>query len=125
MTLSTVLLRRPSVPYRKSLSTLWISHAQLVTDAQQAHSPIQQKDLRGPFPAKYESALVESGWYEWWRQRDLFTPKRKSGVDKTFSMVLPPPNVTGTLHLGHALTATLQDALVRFERHSYVTRCQS
>jgi len=57
---------------------------------------------------------VEAGWYDWWKARGFFSPEvhcaadRKKMEKKRFSMVLPPPNVTGVLHLGHALTATIQ-----------------
>ena len=66
---------------------------------------------------KYDSADVESGWYEWWKEQGLFSAKPKNEKsDQAFSMILPPPNVTGHLHLGHALTATIQDSLVRWHR---------
>ena len=62
------------------------------------------------FPDKYESGRVESGWYEWWKTSGLFKESSISApdVDKRFTMILPPPNVTGTLHLGHALTVAVQ-----------------
>ena len=67
-----------------------------------------------PLPAKsFEPSQVEAGRYEWWAERGYFSPK---GDGKVFSMVLPPPNVTGALHLGHALTVTVQDALARWRR---------
>lgn len=55
-------------------------------------------------------------WYEYWRQRKLFKSSGGSGKAEKFSMILPPPNITGNLHLGHALTVTLQDAFLRFHR---------
>ena len=66
------------------------------------------------FPDKYDSQDVESGWNEWWdvQRKSKAVPEKANG--KNFSMILPPPNVTGHLHLGHALTATIQDALVRW-----------
>ncbi len=74
--------------------------------------------MSGPFPAKYDAVSVERGWYNFWRDRGLFSPdQRDADADSpVFSLVLPPPNVTGSLHLGHALTAALQDALVRWRR---------
>jgi leucyl-tRNA synthetase len=57
---------------------------------------------------------VEAGWYDWWKASGYFSPavhsaaNRKKMEKKRFSLVLPPPNVTGVLHLGHALTATVQ-----------------
>ena len=59
----------------------------------------------------YNSRSVESGWYDWWEANKFFRFNRKS--KEPFVMVLPPPNVTGNLHIGHALTATIQDAIIR------------
>ena len=67
------------------------------------------------FPDKYRSSEVEEGWYGWWEEQKLF--KSCSGnkaARGTFSIILPPPNVTGHLHLGHALTVAVEDALVRW-----------
>ncbi|KAJ2420416.1 hypothetical protein IWW41_005811 [Coemansia sp. RSA 2522] len=62
---------------------------------------------------KYEPKVVESDWYAWWQKRGLFAPKR---TDNKFTMLLPPPNVTGVLHIGHALTLSIQDAIARWNR---------
>lgn len=66
---------------------------------------------------------VEQGWYDIWQHNNYFTASRLARTrDKheekknkvPFSMVLPPPNITGVLHLGHALTVTIQDVLARW-----------
>ncbi|WP_028575291.1 valine--tRNA ligase [Desulfonatronovibrio hydrogenovorans] len=63
----------------------------------------------------YEPQDVEKKWIDFWDQNKSFTPGlEKHG--KTYSIVIPPPNVTGTLHMGHALNLTLQDILCRFHR---------
>jgi valyl-tRNA synthetase len=64
------------------------------------------------YPNAYESKKVEAHWYEWWSANNYFgtAADRK----QRFSMILPPPNVTGHLHLGHALTVSIQDAIVRW-----------
>ena len=68
-------------------------------------------------PAKYDPENVESGWYEWWKTSGLFeSSSEATGKKEVFSIILPPPNITGTLHLGHALTVTIQDVLVRWYR---------
>ncbi|XP_035771896.1 valine--tRNA ligase, mitochondrial-like [Neolamprologus brichardi] len=63
---------------------------------------------------------VESSWYQWWEREGFFSPEQHGrlphAVDQTFSLCVPPPNVTGTLHLGHALTVAVEDALVRWRR---------
>jgi valyl-tRNA synthetase len=63
----------------------------------------------------YEPKEVERRWYAYWEKEGLFSAEDAS--DKTpFSIVIPPPNVTGVLHMGHALNNTLQDILCRFRR---------
>ena len=58
--------------------------------------------------------FVEKCWYEWWEKQGYFTPKNKDENSETFSMVIPPPNVTGKLHIGHALTAAIEDTIIRW-----------
>jgi valyl-tRNA synthetase len=72
----------------------------------------QRKENLAPV---YDSADVESQWYEIWNQGGYF--KAKEGKQKeTYSIVMPPPNVTGMLHAGHALDVTTQDAMIRYKR---------
>ncbi len=61
--------------------------------------------------------VVEAKWYPLWESRGYFKPEVNS-TKPSFSIVLPPPNITGSLHLGHALTATIQDILIRWKRMS-------
>ena len=66
-------------------------------------------------PKVYEPQQVENRIYEMWESNGFFRP----GTDrskKPFTIVMPPPNVTGQLHMGHAMDATLQDTLIRFKR---------
>ena len=65
--------------------------------------------------SRYQPAAVEARWYGFWEQEGFFTPD-VSRVGATFSMAIPPPNVTGVLHLGHALNNTWQDILARYHR---------
>jgi len=70
-------------------------------------------------PSTYEPSSFEKKWYEFWLERNLFRAdegKVLSGKAKGFSIVLPPPNVTGALHVGHALNAVLQDVVCRWKR---------
>ncbi|XP_034561604.1 valine--tRNA ligase, mitochondrial isoform X2 [Notolabrus celidotus] len=82
--------------------------------------PGTKKDTSGPFPSAYSPDYVESSWYQWWEREGFFRPEQHEhlpqAVDRTFSLCIPPPNVTGTLHLGHALTVAVEDALVRWRR---------
>ena len=63
----------------------------------------------------YESCDVEERWYRRWLDEGLFRAEDKSDK-KPFSIVIPPPNVTGILHMGHALNNVLQDIIVRYKR---------
>ena len=63
----------------------------------------------------YQPNLFEKDLYQWWMQQGYFTPEAKPG-QPYFSMVAPPPNITGQLHLGHGLDNAIQDSLVRFKR---------
>jgi len=66
-------------------------------------------------PKVYEPQQVEDRIYKMWDESGYFKPAVKEG-SKPFTIVMPPPNVTGQLHMGHAMDATLQDTLIRFKR---------
>ncbi len=63
----------------------------------------------------YDPKSCEKKWYSFWEDGGYFKADPKSAKPK-FSLVMPPPNVTGTLHMGHALVSTLQDIIVRYKR---------
>ncbi len=63
----------------------------------------------------YNPHQVEEKWYHYWEERGFFRADEES-QRKAYSIVIPPPNVTGVLHIGHALNNTLQDVLIRFKR---------
>uniref|UniRef100_A0A8C5A2W1 Valine--tRNA ligase, mitochondrial n=1 Tax=Gadus morhua TaxID=8049 RepID=A0A8C5A2W1_GADMO len=77
-------------------------------------------DTSVPFPLSYSPEYVEASWYQWWEKEGFFTPEYHDRVphaqNRTFTMCVPPPNVTGSLHLGHALTVAIEDAMVRWKR---------
>ncbi|NVD26333.1 valine--tRNA ligase [Parasphingorhabdus flavimaris] len=62
----------------------------------------------------FDPAAIEARWYEHWESKGLFRPERDDR--EPFTIVNPPPNVTGSLHIGHALDNTLQDIIIRHER---------
>jgi len=70
---------------------------------------------RGDLPKAYEPKEVEDRIYRFWLEKGYFTPKIELGKEP-FVIIMPPPNVTGELHLGHALTATLEDIMIRWHR---------
>ncbi len=65
----------------------------------------------------YDPKQVEKKWYQYWMKKGYFKASAKS-KKKPYTIVIPPPNVTGILHMGHALNNTLQDILVRYKRMS-------
>ena len=65
-------------------------------------------------PKTFDPAEIESRWYAHWESNGLFRPDRPTA--EPFTIVNPPPNVTGSLHIGHALDNTLQDIVIRYER---------
>src|SRR5690348_6772740 len=69
-------------------------------------------------PKVYEPQAVESKWYQRWLEGKFFVadPARVSSKRPAYSMVIPPPNITGMLHMGHVLNNTIQDILARKAR---------
>src|SRR3989338_9189253 len=70
-------------------------------------------------PSRYDSRAVEKKWYEKWESAGYFTQKPEP-KKKPYTIVIPPPNVTGILHMGHALNNTIQDILIRWQRMKQV-----
>lgn len=66
-------------------------------------------------PTKYDPKETEAKWYSYWLEGEFFKAERDSSKTP-FTIVIPPPNVTGNLHIGHALNNTLQDILIRTKR---------
>ncbi|EJP70548.1 valyl-tRNA synthetase [Beauveria bassiana ARSEF 2860] len=85
--------------------------------------PGEKKRIRSfedPNFKAYDPIAVESAWYTWWEKEGFFKPEFKPNGDVkdegSFVIVHPPPNVTGALHMGHALTDSLQDMMIRWSR---------
>jgi valyl-tRNA synthetase len=82
----------------------------------------EKKDLsKIPMADGYNPIAVESAWQDWWEASGFYScdpqfAMNKSPKEDKFVMVIPPPNVTGSLHLGHALTAAVEDTLTRWHR---------
>ena len=68
----------------------------------------------------FEPNAIESRWYDFWESQGYFaarTPEQQADEKQgSYCIQLPPPNVTGTLHMGHAIQQTLMDALIRYNR---------
>jgi valyl-tRNA synthetase len=68
-------------------------------------------------PKAYEPRAVEQRLYKWWEENGYFKPRPSKNPDRRpFVISMPPPNVTGALHLGHAITITLEDIMIRYHR---------
>ena len=70
---------------------------------------------REEMPKAYEPGSVEQKWYDFWMEKGYFTPKIDHDK-QPFVIIMPPPNVTGELHMGHAITAALEDIMIRWHR---------
>jgi len=66
-------------------------------------------------PKNYDTKAIEEKWYDWWLEKGYFHSDSADG-GKPYTIVIPPPNVTGILHMGHALNETIQDVMVRRKR---------
>src|SRR4051795_2516741 len=70
-----------------------------------------------PLAPQYNPSSIESELYQWWMTRGLFSPEHHApGSGIPYVVMMPPPNVTAVLHMGHGLNNTVQDVLIRFER---------
>ncbi|SPO39937.1 probable VAS1 - valyl-tRNA synthetase [Pseudozyma flocculosa] len=83
--------------------------------------PGDKKDLSAPMENGYNPQHVEQSWFQWWEKQNFYRPAEPTESDpydpaKTFVVPAPPPNVTGSLHIGHALTISIQDTLIRWHR---------
>ncbi|MET3574623.1 valine--tRNA ligase [Bhargavaea ullalensis] len=76
---------------------------------------MEQNNQQPSMPTKYDPQSIEQGRYEWWVNGKFFEAQPDSGKEP-YTIVIPPPNVTGKLHLGHAWDTTLQDILIRMKR---------
>ncbi|USW54204.1 Putative aminoacyl-tRNA synthetase, class I, valine-tRNA ligase [Septoria linicola] len=83
------------------------------------------KSLDDDYHKAYIPSVVESAWYDWWEKSGFHKPQfKENGEVKDagyFVIPIPPPNVTGALHIGHALATSLQDALIRWNRMKGLT----
>ena len=76
---------------------------------------LEENYSRSAMPTTYDPKESERKWYDYWMKNDYFAAGKRPYA-KTYTIVIPPPNVTGMLHIGHALDFTLQDILIRAKR---------
>ena len=72
-------------------------------------------------PSKFKSQSIESKWYKYWQKNGYF--RSKPDKRKPYTIVIPPPNVTGVLHMGHMLNNSLQDIIIRRARMKGFNAC--
>jgi valyl-tRNA synthetase len=72
--------------------------------------------------SKYEPTATEAKWYDYWMEHKLFSSKVDHSKEP-YTIVIPPPNVTGVLHMGHMLNNTIQDVLIRRARMQGKNAC--
>ncbi|KAM3580133.1 hypothetical protein VKS41_007370 [Umbelopsis sp. WA50703] len=109
--------------YREAVSNRkCLSGKRLFSQSLRTYKHAEVPKPKRPFANAYDPKTVEDGWYEWWESQGYFRPRgiqgAKEGERPKFNMITPPPNVTGSLHIGHALTFSLEDAIVRWRRMS-------
>lgn len=75
----------------------------------------KQTQSQTQMPTTYDPKAAEQKWYPYWKEGGYFEAGKRPDA-KPYTIVIPPPNVTGMLHIGHALDFTLQDILIRFKR---------
>eukprot|EP00667_Euglena_gracilis_P001454 EG_transcript_1453 len=86
------------------------------TDLQNKTPHGQKKILDEEMAKEYDPEAVEMAWYAWWEESGYFKPRDADTTSEKFVMVIPPPNVTGSLHIGHALTCSIEDLVTRWHR---------
>lgn len=74
----------------------------------------RNRSVKTELASRYTPGQIEQSWHERWIEEEAFSPA--AGKKSTYTIVIPPPNVTGALHMGHALNNTLQDVLIRYHR---------
>jgi valyl-tRNA synthetase len=77
----------------------------------------EKKDMSAPMVDAYHPKSVEAAWQDWWEASGFYKGDQQLAMgrpaEEKFIMGIPPPNVTGSLHLGHALTTAIEDTLTR------------
>ena len=89
----------------------------MTTESTNLSAPTPGEGAPGEMATTYTPGEVEQGLYAWWETNGFFKPAEQAppGADP-FTIIMPPPNLTGELHVGHALTVSIEDALIRWHR---------
>lgn len=93
-----------------------IKAAEMLPDTQEAAvQAAADNSAKNDMPTTYDPKAAENKWYTYWMENEFFKAGQRPDAEP-YSIVIPPPNVTGMLHIGHALDFTLQDILIRTKR---------
>ncbi len=87
----------------------------MTTDAQ-APTPIPTFTTMQELAKSFDPKAIEANWYDFWESKGYYAAGLNPQIKENFCILLPPPNVTGTLHMGHGFNQTLMDALTRYHR---------
>src|SRR3972149_6256041 len=87
-----------------------------------SHPTPQKPDSKEELPKVYNPKHVEKHWYQFWQSKGYFKASSNT-KKKPYTIVIPPPNITGILHMGHALNNTLQDIIARYKRMNGYQTC--
>ena len=103
----------------RQATALWPAARRRAAQVARAAQPLTRAELHAgtqnvdDMPKNFEHSAVEERLYAWWEAGGYFQPQ---GVGEPYSIAMPPPNVTGALHMGHAMFVTLQDVMARWAR---------
>lgn len=89
--------------------------AELPNQQEAAEDTAAANHKQSDMPTTYDPGAAEKKWYAYWMENGFFEAGKRPDAEP-YSIVIPPPNVTGMLHIGHALDFTLQDVLIRTKR---------
>jgi valyl-tRNA synthetase len=105
---------KPTAPSERKIKDIRVEEAVPVDS-----TPVgEKKRLADPLPGGYAPKYVEAAWCAWWERSGFFRPEYHADhvQREKFVIIMPPPNVTGSLHIGHAMMGSIEDALVRWHR---------
>lgn len=103
---------------KQKANTIAMSKPQEEEQILDLETAIKNKRDLAAMAEKYDPRAVEKYWYQWWKDNKFWSVDAQKALavpwEKRFTMLLPPPNVTGYLHIGHALMITIEDTLARW-----------
>ena len=90
-----------------------LARLQVETQAKTKEQKIRTKTANG---SGYDPKQIEEYWIEYWKTHQVFKPHKSANYNNIFTMCIPPPNITGSLHIGHAMMIAIEDSIARYKR---------